>query len=902
MMGRNAAAGCRRRLVRLAALLGFVAIGGCQVPPMSPAPRTDPSLARDGDARVQIELAQRLLIGAGLPRDTASGVALIERRAEAGDPGAQTTIGNFYFSGFGVERNPETAAAWLQKAAAQHDPKGTVDLALLYMRGAGVPQDYGRAADLVKPLADQGYPAALDALGLLHLNGQGAAKDERLAVALFRRAADKKLGLAMFHLAEAYRDGHGVAADRVVAYAWFDLAASNARGAPDRSTAVKSRDELSLVLLPDDLALGRRLADLWKPGVDLAAARMAGLPAASTARSSDAGTARIAAPPPGQTAAARDFPVRQKLLTYAVKVRADGSSTAKMHMELAAKSQSAVKDVSQLPLVYRSGLDEIEVNEAYTLKSDGRRLPVAGSAILTQPVPGSPNVPMFDDRRQKVILFPDVQAGDVVALTATYVSKPVVPGYFTMSQTMDLNAPTDEVRISIEVPKGIPLAVETHEMDFSKRSSGDKTVYEWRYANPNPPADVEMVLDRYDREPRLFASTFSSYEQLAAAYSALAEPKGAVTAEIRKLADTITAGVADRRKQAELIYDWVSKRIRYVAIELGDGAIVPHAAATVLANGYGDCKDHATLFAALLKAKGIAANTALINYGASYTRPGPPGFGSLNHAITWLPEFKVFADTTAGVAPFGILPFGQYGKPVILVGVTPVLRRTPILQPGAASITLKTTAHLSADGRITGDSSSISTGPFSVGMRQVAVQIESAGAEKAAKYQLRQAGYEGSGKFTFDSPFEMAPQYRISGHFETNPRLEMLAGNSFHLPLGLALGWRPGDELLGPLEFHDVVGHEPTPCYSGQEIEEVSLELPEGKTLRALPQATEIKNDILSYTAQWSVAGRTVTLRREFTAKVAEAVCIGEVRAKAARALNEIRGAYNREVVSLIDR
>lgn len=114
--------------------------------------------------------------------------------------------------------------------------------------------------------------------------------------------------------------------------------------------------------------------------------------------------------------------------------------------------------------------------------------------------------------------------------------------------------------------------------------------------------------------------------------------------------------------------------------------------------------------------------------------------------------------------------------------------------------------------------------------------------------------------------------------------------------MGLAVGSVPGDFLLGLLSFRDLRGDEPTPCFSGHEVVELSLELPENRHLRELPKGVEIRNKYLSYKSAWSMAGRTVTVRREFSSTVDQPVCIGEVRALAAKALNDIRGDYNKAV------
>jgi hypothetical protein len=103
---------------------------------------------------------------------------------------------------------------------------------------------------------------------------------------------------------------------------------------------------------------------------------------------------------------------------------------------------------------------------------------------------------------------------------------------------------------------------------------------------------------------------------------------------------------------------------RYVAIFLGNGGYVPHDAATILENRYGDCKDHAVLLEALLKAKGIASVPVLINLTNRYRLPEAATPAAFNHALTYLPEFDLYVDLTAGVAPFGTLLANEYGKPV----------------------------------------------------------------------------------------------------------------------------------------------------------------------------------------------------------------------------------------------
>ena len=68
--------------------------------------------------------------------------------------------------------------------------------------------------------------------------------------------------------------------------------------------------------------------------------------------------------------------------------------------------------------------------------------------------------------------------------------------------------------------------------------------------------------------------------------------------------------------------------------------------------------------------------------------------------MLWLPDWKTYADTTAGTVPFGMLPIADTGKPVVhLVDKGPAQHRTPVVPADTASSTYKVHAVQGADGR-----------------------------------------------------------------------------------------------------------------------------------------------------------------------------------------------------------
>ncbi len=72
-------------------------------------------------------------------------------------------------------------------------------------------------------------------------------------------------------------------------------------------------------------------------------------------------------------------------------------------------------------------------------------------------------------------------------------------------------------------------------------------------------------------------------------------------------------GAADRLTEASRL---VQDNIRYVGEEMGEGSFVPRRPATVLARGYGDCKDKSLLLAVALRRLGIDAVPALVSTSA----------------------------------------------------------------------------------------------------------------------------------------------------------------------------------------------------------------------------------------------------------------------------------------------
>ena len=161
-----------------------------------------------------------------------------------------------------------------------------------------------------------------------------------------------------------------------------------------------------------------------------------------------------------------------------------------------------------------------------------------------------------------------------------------------------------------------------------------------------------------DEFPAVQLTTFASWEDVGNWYAGLEKDRRQPSKEVRAQAEALTKGITTDLDKVQALYDYVATNFRYVSLSLGLARYQPHAAADVLHNQYGDCKDKHTLLASLLEANGMHASAVLMNSSRKLD-PDVPSPAQFNHVITMLPLGKeeVWMDTTTEVAPFRLLAY-----------------------------------------------------------------------------------------------------------------------------------------------------------------------------------------------------------------------------------------------------
>jgi transglutaminase-like putative cysteine protease len=548
---------------------------------------------------------------------------------------------------------------------------------------------------------------------------------------------------------------------------------------------------------------------------------------------------------------------------------------------------SAPQRLGQQTDSYIEGMQDYALVEAYTLKSDGRRVEVDRASVITRDAAHETNAVYLRDVKAVTILFADVARGDTLVMTTRKTIRATVfPGQFQLMLPLPRSVPYADSTIRVRAPASVGLAVGATGFEHAIEEEGEEIRHVLTYRQRPVVGAEERMTSALDRDPRVSLSTFADYEHMARAYWAETRAAIATTPEIRALADEITRGIADKAGQAAAISRWIKTNLRYVNVQLGSNRVVPNHATAVLRNRFGDCKDHAVLMSSLLAAKGIAFEHVLINAGNAYTLPEPATLGFINHVLLYLPELGIYEDPTVALAALGGLNAESYDKPVLHMSDAGVRRaRTPPMSSDDHVSVRRTRLVVAADGAVSGDSVQTATGVFAIGARSAVASLQWAGLDKAAETTLRNAGTPGRGRIDIGAPEALEPSYEMRARFSYDARLPVRPQASAQIPTGLGTLVRPGAFLFaGRLPGRRL----PFTCFAGRQIEEIAVEFAAGLPLPEPISDRRIETAALVYTVAHRLEGRTMTLRRELVSRVSGQVCPPETEAEIASPLAQV--------------
>jgi hypothetical protein len=345
------------------------------------------------------------------------------------------------------------------------------------------------------------------------------------------------------------------------------------------------------------------------------------------------------------------------------KIEKDGRSRRTYRQVIQILRERAVKGYEERQFSYEPDREHFSINWVRVLKPNGEVISSAPAHTQESDLPASMVNPVYVHQRAVRMSLTGVAPGTLVDVSWTSeASSPYRQGDFHEDWTVTAGTTVRRSRFLVDVPKETDLRITEHHLNFARQETvaGKRKVYTWvtrdvKWIKPemfSPPADSD------DLSMSVSIATPASWADIGHWYATLATERMHPDSKLRDTIRAIVAKSTSLDDSIRAIHRWVAQDIRYVALELGIGGYQPRLPDTVIATGFGDCKDKASLFIAALSAIGVQAYPVLLSAGGRPDR-GLPTIGAFNHEIAAIkrPSGYQFVDLTSELSPFGTLPF-----------------------------------------------------------------------------------------------------------------------------------------------------------------------------------------------------------------------------------------------------
>jgi hypothetical protein len=354
----------------------------------------------------------------------------------------------------------------------------------------------------------------------------------------------------------------------------------------------------------------------------------------------------------------------------------------------------------------------------------------------------------------------------------------------------------------------------------------------------------------------------------------LADPKAQPTPAIEAKARELTKDAKTEFEKIQAIGKYVQSTT-YVLISRGEGrggGYTPHAAADILAKGYGDCKDKTTLMRAMLKSIGIeAVGVGIYSGDRTAVRPDWASPHQFNHAITAIkvsPQTQAPAvvedpklgrlllfDPTDDIVPLGYLPNHEQASYALIEDANAgALVLTPVAPPKSTDISRKGEVALTPEGGITGKLVEIRKGAAVSSRRRMQKELNKPDFDKAMERWLASSipGVRVKKVETQDSEGE----FKTIVEFESD-RYAQIPNQK--MQIFRAAVFRQYEAV----RLNEKTRKLPVVLNTDAFEEEIKILLPQGYKVDEIPDAVAVKNEYGSYQAKWASDLGSVTFTRK---------------------------------------
>jgi hypothetical protein len=523
--------------------------------------------------------------------------------------------------------------------------------------------------------------------------------------------------------------------------------------------------------------------------------------------------------------------------------------------------------------IYHSSFNVLKDWNAYTQLPENKRIKIANTTTASS----RQDYVFYDDTKQTSFDFAGAVSGATrhLAYQLQHSDAHLLTPYYFDRYFPVLNG---ELRITfpdkIKV-KYLVKGVNSNNVVFTESKKRDKVTYSFKvsdFSSVSSYADapdnayyathVIFYIDKVEQSGTWQNFLSTPADLFRYNYGFIKNTNATTTSELKSITDSIIHDKKTNLDKAAAIYRWVQTHIKYVAFEDGLEGFVPREASLVCSRRFGDCKDMASILAAMLRHAQVPAYFTWIGTrDLPYTYTETPLPIVDNHMICAIKsgDAFIFLDGTDNGCVFGMPPYHIQGKQamIALSDTAFKLVEVPVMDKERNLFTDSTFLEFNGT-ELTGKLKINMTGYW-------ASSLYSATSYRTAKetedyFKGRYA--RGNNKIKFSNwQFSIAPDHNnavVTADFEL-PDFAKRLGNEVYLNLNL-FKWYEHDEIdfpkrKAPIEY----GYLKKFAYT------TLLKVPEGYRISYLPQSHTFKNDVWAFDLAYQQSGQTVSLMQNFS-------------------------------------
>ena len=556
-----------------------------------------------------------------------------------------------------------------------------------------------------------------------------------------------------------------------------------------------------------------------------------------------------------------------------VTLEADGTGTRTYRQIVQILTPEAAEQWGERSFGYSTDREKLTLNWARVLRTDG-------AVIAEKPVheqeslaPVAMEAPVYSDEKLHRISLGGVAPGTIVDYSYTVRTlKPIIPRDFLTTWSVVTGRLTRRSRLIVDMPASLQPRIEERHLSFARTevTAGGRRIYTWARTEVPKPELEPLAPDSSYGESLVVASPIK-WADIAQWYAGLAKGRYSLTPQIEQALAKTVASSKTLDDSIRAVHRWVAQDFRYVSLSLGIAGFQPHPPSEVFANSYGDCKDKATFFVALMKRMGVTAYPVLLSSNGGVIRSLPSGH-QFDHMIAAVDRNgkRTYVDLTADIVPFGALPPQEQGEFGLVVH--PDGASEEITFPSDPTETNRIETHLvgslTPDGLFAGKWSRLASGAQQYGLRASMSKSTKPDSTERARTTLAIANaiFEGSAGDSlqlFDGR-DLTAQPRISVLIRHGKAASDAGGTEI---LTIPLTSYAVTNLITSLEAR---GPRKSPISSEKvwgartEIQDLRLTLPAGWKAK-LPPNDSATSVFGTYVAQYSQNGQELRIARKLT-------------------------------------